>query len=347
MPERDPSAAVLRARCRFGVALIAAAAAALAQAACASAAISVTRPGSRILVARNDGTHAKTVGFATSSFLSPNGKLVALRGGDHCAPTSPMQIVDVASGASVQAHGFYLGCMPNHPAWSHDSKTLYSVRVDDRDGANPRLVSVNAATGVETVLPSGNGRVTGWDVSLSPDGTRLAFVVDLSTPGSLAFHTALRVLNLHSRKLQTLRTGKLLSPVFGPTKIAFAVSRGTPATGFTVDTAVIGQNGGGYRVLTHARANRSFTPIGFSANGARLLGATTTGSVAINPRTGAVRTLSRTIRAAVLASSGRFMLGYSDSGSGINPGNTWRIAWARGGARRLLFRHATFPSLSR
>ncbi len=345
MPARHPSVPVPRPRRRAGVALVVAVAT-LAQAACASASISVTRSNSRILVARNDGTHAKPVGLATSSFLSPNGKLVALRGGDHCAPTSPMQIVDVASGASVLAHGFYLGCMPNHPAWSHDSKTLYSVRADDRDGTNSRLVAVDAATGVETVLPSGSGQVMGWDVSLSPDGTRLAFIADVSAPGSLAFRTALRVLNLHSRTVQTLRTGKLLSPVFGPTRIAFSVSRGSPASGFSVDTAVIGQNGRGYRVLTHARANRSFTPIGFSANGTRLLGATNTGSVAINPRSGAVRTLSRTILPAVLSRNGRFMLGYSQSGSGINPGNTWRIAWARGGARTMLFRHATFPSLS-
>jgi hypothetical protein len=283
-----------------------------------------------------------------SSFISPNGNLVALRGAGHGGP-SPLTIVNLATGKSVSPAGLYNGAMPTHPVWSRDSKTLYTFRYSNVFGLHPRLVAISGLTGSVKVLPVRVGVLPDDWVDLSPDGTRLVIAADTNARPAATFRRALRVFNLHSRKTTTLKVGKFSAPLWGATRIALAVTRSATVNGvvtFTTNTAIIGQTGRGYRVLTHARRGHTIRPVAFSANGRRLLGSNDyTGSVAINRSTGAVRMISRTVAAQVLTHDGRFLLGYTQTG-GTGPGDVWRLAWARGGPRTLIAAHATFPNIS-
>jgi hypothetical protein len=321
----------------------------LAHAAAASASITMTAPRDQVFVTDNNGHNPRPVGVGVSSFVSPNGNLVALRGVlPHC-DLAPLTIANLTTGKSVTARGFYNGCMPTHPVWSRDSKTLYTFRYADMFANHPRLVAINGLTGSVKVVPVRVGAFPDDWVDLSPDGTRLVIAADTNATSSLARRNALRVFNLHSRKTTTLKVGKFIAPIWGATRIAFAVLRSGTVNGTvtgTTNIAIIGQTGRGYRVLTHARRGHTIRPVAFSANGRRLLGSNDyTGSLAINPLTGAVRSISRTVAAQVLTRDGRFLLGYTSTG-GNGPGNVWRIAWVRGGPKTLIAAHAIYPSLS-
>jgi hypothetical protein len=308
--------------------------------------LTATTPAGNIVIANGDGSDRRVLGDGWESFISPDGAWVAVSDWDQGAFAPENERLELhATAGGPPAHVLPIECLSVH--WSPDSTKLACV---DRDigGTDPgRLLVIDAATGAETVLGTGdfNSRV-----SFSPDSARLAYVqyARESAPGS----GALKVVELATGATTTLRRGAA-APVWGPRTIAFSIVRTRGRQYPAYDVAVVKADGTGFRRLTRFHPNflqSGLSPVAWSANGRRLLaalgGQDTFVAYAVNPRRGGARRIHPFVTPSALSRDGRFVIG-GDNTEGSDPdrSNVVRVPWT-GGKARVLLRRSGSPSFN-
>ncbi len=305
-----------------------------------------TRPA-KIVVARADGSGSRVLTTGWFSFVSPDGSQVAVVDSDVNWWTSQRLELYASAGGSPR-RVIDLGCV--HAYWSPDSTKLACVERSTA-GKPTRLVLIDAASGAKTPLATG---FFYSQLSFSPDSAGLAYVQNPTETFNSARGT-LKVIDLATRAVRTIRTGAVSAPVWGPTEIAFATAK-RRGRNFTYDTAVVKPDGNGFRWLTRFRPTRDLfgpRPVAWSADGKRLLAGmngldawTYNESYAVDAVRGGVRLIAHGVSPTALSRDGRFMIGQTwAEGTHRATSNVVRVPWA-GGTKRVLLRQAVEASFN-
>lgn len=304
-----------------------------------------TRPGT-ILVARADGSGSRVLTRGWYSYVSPDGSQIAVLASDLTGYTN-VRLELYASAGGAARRVLDLNC---HPSWSPDSTKLACIEFVQANKPL-RLLVVDVASGAKTTLATG---FFDFQVSFSPDSTSLAYV---QKPLELSRGGTLKVIDLATRAVRTIRGGGVDSPAWGPTEIAFAIRKRGIGRFSAYDTAVVKPDGSGFRRLTRFRPTADLFgpyPVAWSADGTRLLAGmngrdawTARESYAIDPARGGVRLIAHTVSPSALSRDGRFVVGQTGDAesTGLWRSTVVRVPWA-GGAKRVLLRHAVHASVS-
>ena len=175
-----------------------------------------------VWIAEPDGRRARLlVAHAELPVISPDGKWVVYSGGECDAPDSPTCGSAFLVSTELGAKPRPLGAEAGWPTtWLPDSRAIVTERSASTE--EDELVRIDIADGKETTLA--RGRLCGW--SLSPDGRRL--VVALAHGQALG-NDVFPVVDLyvvdvaHGGEPKAItNTGDSAYPVWGPKSIAFA-----------------------------------------------------------------------------------------------------------------------------
>lgn len=281
--------------------------------------------------------------------ISPDGSAVIFESlpahGDAALDLVPTAGGAITALASPEASMF-------QTAWSPDSKTIVTSL-----GTTPereRLVLIDVATHSMRTIATGSFQ----GVSFSPDSTKLAYS---RAPNDKIFPTASDVYTVAvagGTPRRITSNHRSTSPVWGPTKIAFArtfkARRREDAPKSNV--WLMNPDGSGGRQLTRQKAPFLISgpaPLAWSASGAQLLaevgGQDTSYAEGVNPRSGAVHRLARHEN----TETGLVATGISRDGStvlaatgGFDPGSRHNIVTVpfAGGTPKVLVRGAFAPS---
>ncbi|HEX7058873.1 MAG TPA: hypothetical protein VF176_03395 [Solirubrobacterales bacterium] len=303
-----------------------------------------------VWVANDNGSKVRRLAAGTEPQVSPDGRTIAfLRMGRGFRPD---MMVAPADGSSPPRRLFAGWRVPFSFAWSPDSATIAAVRGPEI--GRQRLVLIDVAGGAQRTVA--RGFVNG--LSFSPDGTRLVY--SLAAKDNFPPRSDLYVTGVGGGpRTRITRDHRSLSPLWGPDTIVFAkqLGAGQRRYGPKNELFLIQPDGRGARRLTHTRVDpllQGLTPTDWSADGSRLLaefgGQDTSYAVALNPRTGAQRPLTRNFETgftgAALSADGQFILGAT---GGFEPGpghNVVSVPYS-GGRGRVLARNAFEPDWSR
>jgi hypothetical protein len=234
--------------------------------------------------------------------------------------------------------------------WSPDSTKLACVSYRGKPGS---LIVIDAVTAATTTLAMG---IFDSQVSFSPDSTQLVYVQ--STVRHYNTNGKLKVIDLATRAITTIRARGAASPAWGPTAIAFSTVTSRGARRFTFNAALIQPDGSGFRQLTRFHSTTELyglLPRAWSADGKRLLGGlagldawTYRESYAIDPVHGGSRLVAHALSPAAFSGDGQYVIGQTGDAetTGLAGSNVVRVPWARGGRKRILLRHAVEPSFN-
>jgi len=310
--------------------------------------------GTRIVVARDDGTGRRTLPVrGLSPVVSPDGGLVAFAT-PSAAAAGKVRIVRLATGAVTRTDQVCLARL----AWSPDSTRILC----QTESANARgfitgngLALIDAATGASRALVRARGSgVEGY--SWSPDGTRIAYA-------NGGFTSRLRSVvvadpaDMAASRRRLIRNAT--APVWGPVKIAVAryrygtvVRRGVRNSVVRSQIWTVNPGGGGAHQLTRYSASALTTtgpfPSFWTPSGDRIVG-TISGTdqsdlITVGARTGTIRRLGPGDAAPDgISADGRTILyttGFLDTNYRLR---TIGIGGRRG---RLLVRNASSASVS-
>jgi hypothetical protein len=303
----------------------------------------------KIVVARADGRGSRVLTTGWFSYVSPDGTQVAVVRSDvNWYTNQRLELYPSTGGAPRRA--IDLGCI--HLYWSPDSTRLACVELATASGKPTRLVLIDTASGAKTTLATG---FFDGQLSFAPDSAGLAYVQNPTEMFNSARGT-LKVIDLATRAVRTIRTGPVSSPAWGPTEIAFAVAK-RRGRNFTYDTAVVRPDGNGFRQLTRFRPTADLFgpfPVAWSADGKRLLAGmnggyawTTRESYAIDPIRGGVRLIAHGVSPSALSRDGRWVIGQTGDAAttGLAGSNVVRVPWG-GGTKRVLLPQAVEPSFN-
>lgn len=237
--------------------------------------------------------------------------------------------------------------------WSPDSKLIATTLAVTPE--RERLVLIDLATHSVRTIATGNFQ----GVSFSPDSTQLAYS---RAPSMKTFPTASDIYTVAvtgGTPVRITSNHRSTAPVWGPTKIAFArtfKARGRREDAPKSNVWLMNANGSEAKQLTRQRAPFLLSgpqPLQWSASGAQLLaqftGQDTIYGEAVNPSTGAARTLTakKSIALQLVAA------GISRDGStvlaatgGFDPGSAHNVVSVpfAGGPVTTLVRNAFAPS---
>jgi Tol biopolymer transport system component len=311
-----------------------------------------------VYVAKDNGSGARKVGLGSNPRVSPDGQMVAFyRLGKGNKPSE--LIVAAASGGAPKklASGWQ---DPFVFAWSSDSSTV-AVLLGPEVGKQ-RLTTIDVATGAQRTIDRGffNG------VSFAPEGPAIVYAratsefgsksdiyrFDVATPG---------VVNVAAESPQRLTADhRSSSPLWGPNEtIVFVKHLGEKRRQFGPknDLFLMNPNGKGVKRLTNTRVDpllSGLSPTEWSASGKQLLaefgGQDTTYAVAVNPKTGAERALTKEREVGfvgtALSGDGKFVLG---SIGGFEPGRGHKVVSIpyAGGKPKVLASNASEPDWNR
>jgi hypothetical protein len=278
----------------------------------------------KIVVAHDDGTHARVIAHGRRALLAPNGKHALVSAFVRRDVYPDLRVVASTGGrARVLMHHaeFNPGADVPEPHWSPDSR---HVVAGDADSTFAFLIDAHTRRRRNLHQFSyGSG-------SFSPDGSLLALAAgDISEPHSTVFVYGMRSHKTH----RAFYGGDALQ--WGPSGLAYWNAKGLVLR---------------RRPRTHARLlvahppNASIRPVDWSANGKRLLAKIelsdgTTRAVFVNPETRASHVVPAAFAAVDdLSRNGRRILGVMD-------GNV--VAVAPNGHVRVLARNADSPSWNR
>jgi hypothetical protein len=298
--------------------------------------------GDSIVIADGDGSSRRILAPGGGSFISPDGARVAVTDYDQRLKLSRLELFSAAGGAPTRV--IKVGCVRVY--WAPDSTRLACVDTDFTDKPS-RLLLIYAASGATTTLGKG---FFDTQVSFSPDSTKLAYAQRTAASGTSGGR--LRLIDLATRAITTVRNNAATAPVWGLKAIAFStvkpLARGYPL----LNVAVVQPNGSGFRQLTNVRPTfglAGLAPVAFSADGTRLLGSLsgqdTWLAYAIDPIRGTARQVKTRVTPSTLTPDGRFVIGDSTGGEDFGPegANVIRVPWA-GGKATVLLRNADAPS---
>jgi Tol biopolymer transport system component len=303
----------------------------LVLAAPASATITVTAGlhadggNGQIYIARDDGSHKRSLGAGDASVISPDGKLVAVTDYPSAYPgTTTFKLLRSTGGAPLLTVTASFGAV----TWAPDSRTLAGL--DDRG----RLVTIDVASGAQTAIAHALG-----DASFSPDSKRLAF----ATPAR-----EIKVVDLATRATSTLRR-HADSPLWGKHGIAFGATH--KEHGQTIwNVATIRPDGTHFRQLTHIHPTQLYfglVPAAWSANGKRLATDTMGSdgywntSYVVDAVHGGARLFFRGLQQTTISHNGRWIIGQTGDAEccGFQYTDVVRVPWS-GGKKHVLVRHA-------
>lgn len=314
-----------------------------------------------VWVARDDGSKARRVGPGNSPRVSPDGQILVyspIVGGSFRSELA----IAPANGSGPARPLLRNWREPSAFAWSPDSSTIAAVRGPELGPKN--LVLVDVASGTQSVVAT--GYFSG--VSFDPEGGAIVYAratKENFPPSSDVYRFEIPIGQpiRFEPPVRLTRDHRSLSPLWGPgDQVVFVklVGRKQRRYGPKNELYLMNPSGGGVRRLTHTPVGallQGLTPTQWSANGARLLtefgGQDTSYAVAVNPRTGAERTLGRFVNhgeqgfvGTALSSDGKQVLGFT---GGFEPGPGHAVATVpyTGGRERVLARNAFEPSWSR
>jgi Tol biopolymer transport system component len=300
------------------------------------------------VVARADGSDSRILTTAWFSFVSPDGSQVAVVDSDvNWFTKTRLELYASVGGAPT--HAVEIDCI--HLDWSPDSAKLACVQLSAASKRS-RLLLIDAATATTTTLARG---FFDTQVSFSPDSTQLAYV-QLPTAAYFSSRAKLNVIDLATRAVETLRSGGVSAPAWGPTEIAFATLK-PRGRNFTFNVAVVQPDGSGFRQLTMFRPDAQLfgpTPVAWSADGKRLLAGiegrdawVARESYAVDPIRGGVRLIAHSVSPSALSRDGRYVIGQTGDAetTGLAGSDVVRVPWA-GGRRRVLLRQAVEASFN-
>jgi len=214
----------------------------------------------QVHVANGDGSGAIGLGSGVDALLSPDGGSVAIVTPYTRRGTS-LLVRPSAGGAArtLASTGDAIGPL----TWSPDG-ALLAVVINTR-----RLVVIDVASGARRLVARGS--IQG--ASFSPDSRRIAYA--RSVLPRLSAHVDVYVTNADGSGTHRItRDGRSLSPVWGPTRIAFTHERLRRNDAPVYQLRVMRPDGSGVRQLTHLRIPRllsGLTATAWSADGSRLL----------------------------------------------------------------------------
>lgn len=313
-----------------------------------------------VFVANDNGSAARKVGLGSSPHVSPDGQtIVFYRVGKGNQPADLM-VAAATGGAPRKLLSNWQD--PFVFAWSSDSSTIAVLR--GPEVGKPRLITVNLASGEQHTID--RGYFSG--VSFAPEGSEQlvyakaaresfpprsdVYRIDILPPGAVS---------VAAEEPQRLTTDhRSFSPLWGPSgRIVFVKHLGEKSRkyGPKNDLFLMNPNGKGVKRLTRTRVEpllSGLSPTEWSADGNRLLaefgGQDTSYAVAVNPRTGAERPLTRQREVGfvgtALSSDGKLVLG---SLGGFEPGPGHKVVGIpySGGKPKLLASNASEPDWSR
>jgi len=277
-----------------------------------------------IWIADADGSNARLfVPGGGSPSISPDGKLVAYW--HYCDGSSAdcdnTYVVSTEPGAKARA---LMAGVGTPIRWSPDSTRI--VTTLSRDTEKDELVSVDVASGKEATLA--RGQFWGW--SISPDGTKIVFAL---AHGQASGEPRFPIIDLDVADVDgrgdpkpITSTGDSAYPVWGPRSIAFTklvpVKQPSPNTEFARNEIWrIQPDGTGRTTISGPLPERfvkgfwhciGLEPIDWSDDGSTLLSAVDCEgigqSVAVDPQTGAIRSLGEGTFTVGLSEDGQFAL---------------------------------------
>ncbi|HEU4737346.1 MAG TPA: hypothetical protein VFS48_10015 [Solirubrobacterales bacterium] len=313
-----------------------------------------------VFVAKDNGSAARRVGLGSNPRVSPDGKtIVFYRSGKGNRPAALM-VAAVSGGAPKQlATGWQ---NPFVFAWSDDSARI-AVLLGPEVGAQ-RLTTIDVATGAKQTIAS--GYFSG--VSFAPQGSEQlvyaraasesfpqrsdVYRIDLLPPGAVGVAAP--------QPQQLTSDHRSSNPLWGPSnRIVFVKQLGEKQRqyGPKNDLFLMKPDGSEVRRLTHTKVGPlllGLTPTEWSANGRRLLtefgGQDTSYAVAVNPKTGSERPLTKEREVGFVGTAisfdGKLVLG---SIGGFEPGLGHKVVSIpyTGGKPRVLARNASEPDWNR
>ncbi|HVY77246.1 MAG TPA: hypothetical protein VG898_01935 [Solirubrobacterales bacterium] len=313
-----------------------------------------------VFAAKDNGSAGRRIGPGSNPRVSPDGQTVAFyRSGKGKQPPALM-VAAVSGGAPrVLATGWQ---EPFVFAWSPDS-TAVAVQLGPEIGLR-RLTWIDVATGTQQTIargyfggvsfaPQGNLQLV-YSMSASEDFPPRSDVyrIDLLPPGAVS------VKAVQPQRLTS--DHRSADPLWGPNeRIVFVKQLGEKSRkyGPKNDLFLMNPSGGKVKRLTHTKVAPLLSGLGpteWSASGRQLLaefgGQDTSYAVAVNPKTGAERALTKEREVGfvgtALSSDGKLVLG---SLGGFEPGPGHRVVSIpyKGGKPKLLARNASEPDWSR
>jgi Tol biopolymer transport system component len=301
-------------------------------------------------VAKNDnGKGAKAIGAGTDAKVSPDGELVAFeREGKKGAE---MKLYDVATGKTRTIFSPWRESYTF--AWSPDSTMVAALGGSELN--KKTLYVIDVETGKKTRIATGyfNG------VSFSPTSKEVVFGLE-GNGTAYPPKTDLVRAPIGGGPTSPLTHDHVSGwPLWGPTgQIVFVKLLGARQRryGPKNDLFLIDANGKGVKRLTQTKVDpltQGLFPTAWSASGKQLLaeygGQDTSYAVAVNPKTGAEKSLSpgnteTGFVGVALTANGRTVLGYMGGYEG--PGSQLRIASVpyKGGKPKILVRGGFSPS---
>jgi hypothetical protein len=299
----------------------------------------------KIVLAQADGSASRIVTKAWFSFVSPDGSQVAVVDSDvNWYTDTRLELFPSAGGTSTGA--VPIDCIRLY--WSPDSSKLACIRFN---AAGPSaLLLIDAATLAVTTLAKG---FFDTQVSFSPDSTQLAYV-QLPKATYVSTRAKLKVIDLATQAVKTVRSGGVAAPAWGPTQIAFATLK-PRGRHLTFNVAAIRPDGSGFRRLTRFRPNAQLygpTPVAWSSNGKRLLAGmegldawTQREAYAVNAVHGGLRLIAHRVSPSALSLDGRYVIGQTGDAetTGLAGSNVVRVPWA-GGKKHVLLHQAVEAS---
>ena len=301
----------------------------------------------KIVIANANGSGSRILTTGWYSFVSPDGLQVAVIDSDVNGTRTSGSSSTRAPGGSPR-RVIDVGCTDVY--WSPDSTKLACVE-PGQAGVRSRLILIDAARGAKTTLAVG---FFDRQLSFSPDSTGLVYVQN-RRDAYFSADSALKVIDLATRAVRTVRDGGVASPAWGPTEIAFATLK-PRGRNFTFDAAVIKPDGSGFRRLTRFRPTMELFgphPVAWSADGTRLLAGmfgldawTFNLAYAIDAIRGGSRRVATGVSPTALSRDGRYMVGQTwAEGARRATSNIVRVPWT-GGKAQVLLRQAVFASLN-
>jgi hypothetical protein len=301
------------------------------------------------VVANANGGGSRVLTTGWFSFVSPDGSQVAVIDSDVNWYTNPRIELYASSGGGPR-RVINVDCIQLY--WSPDSSELACAELGATSKPS-RLLLIDAASGGIRTLATG---FFDGQLSFSADSAQLAFVQYPKRAELFNSRGKLRLIDLATRKITTVRPSGAASPVWGPTAIAFCSVK-PRGKEFTFDAAVVQPDGTGFRQLTRFRPTEQLFglhPTAWSADGKRLLGGgigrdayTFRFLYAIDPVRGGSRLIADSVSATALSRDGRYAVGQTGdaASTGLAGSNVVRVPWT-GGKARVLLRQAVEASFN-